>query len=199
MESTVIDLCGNLIACVFVCVHCIVGVIQGFLWVRHLQVVLVLQQVQQFQVVRPLPSLRALHEDPANSSRSITDATNDATNESVKAHYPDNSDQVFGSDTHLLSRLPSNSRWSGLAGLSLSSKTVFLLVLKLSLIQLFLWTSSKSYRNIASMLVKHSLSLYLLSNRSRITQTTGRTLRTLKTTQKPFRQKKKNLNNSRQT
>lgn len=52
--------------CVCVCVHFIVGVIQGFLWVRHLQVVLALQQVQLFQVVRPLPSLRALHEDPAN-------------------------------------------------------------------------------------------------------------------------------------
>lgn len=39
---------------------------QGSLWARRLQVVLVLLQLQQFQVVQPLPSPHAPLEDPAN-------------------------------------------------------------------------------------------------------------------------------------
>lgn len=71
MSSELMAIKRKSLICVFVCVHFIVGFIQGFLWVRRLQVVLGLQQAQQFQVVRPLPSLRALHEDPANGSTDL--------------------------------------------------------------------------------------------------------------------------------
>lgn len=88
--SEVIDLCGNVIVCVCVCVYCIAGVIQGFLWVHRLQVVLVLQKVQQFQVVQPLPSPRALLEDPVSRISELMDAMN----QSVKAN------SILNNSTH---------------------------------------------------------------------------------------------------
>lgn len=76
--------------CVCVCVCCIAGVIQGFLWVHRLQVVLVLQKVQQFQVVQPLPSPRALLEDPVSRISELMDAMN----QSVKAN------SILNNSTH---------------------------------------------------------------------------------------------------
>lgn len=69
VKSEVHDLSGNVMF-----VRCTVGVVQGFLWVRHLQVVLVLRQGQQFQVVQPHPSRHALLWDPVIRIRFLMDA-----------------------------------------------------------------------------------------------------------------------------
>lgn len=90
--------------CVCVCVCCIVGVIQGFLWVHRLQVVLVLQKVQQFQVVQPLPSPHALLEDPVRRISELMDAMN----QSVKANsiLSNSNHKVLRSDPRPLTFFP---------------------------------------------------------------------------------------------
>ena len=64
-----LSLCVN--HCVYGCVCFMVGVLRGFLWARHLRLVLVLRQVQMFQVVRTLPFLHALHGDPVDRSTDL--------------------------------------------------------------------------------------------------------------------------------
>lgn len=88
---------------------CFVGVLQGFLWVRRLRFVLVLQLVQLFQVVPPLPSHRALLEDPASDSGSLSHIRNCAEEEF-------NSGRLA---THLLAGLSADSRRSRLTRFSL--------------------------------------------------------------------------------
>lgn len=86
-----------------------VSVIQGFLWVRRLRVVLVLQLVQMFQVVPPLPSRRALLEDPASDTISSVHVVHHAVEEFIAGSLV----------THLLAGLSADSRGSRLTGFSL--------------------------------------------------------------------------------
>lgn len=86
-----------------------VSVIQGFLWVRRLRVVLDLQLVQMFQVVPPLPSHRALLEDPASDTSSTIHVVEHTAEEFNFGRFA----------THLLAGLSADSRGSRLTRFSL--------------------------------------------------------------------------------
>lgn len=96
---------------------CCICVILGFLWVHHLQVVHVLQRVQRCLVVLPLPSPHVPLWDPVSGTGCLMGASGHMT--TMPAPPGGALDQVIVS--HLLSRLPSNSRWSRLTRLPLWS------------------------------------------------------------------------------
>lgn len=142
--------------------------ILGFLWARRLLVLLVLRQVQQFQVGPPLPSLRALHEDPVHRSTDLVVCS------WMIFRYQRQHELLM----HRLKKALRSRRspsFQPLLRFQVVRPHRALPVEQIShiLIQFFcFWT--QSCKNIPSV-------LHLLSNSPRITNTTRRTLRTLKT------------------
>lgn len=116
----------------YVYIYLIVSLIQGFLWVRRLQVGLVHQYLQQYQVVLPLPSLHALHEDPVDRSTTLLISLNPII-QPVKTQLLNiSTHKTLDPHTHLLSRLSYDSRWSSLTRFSLWNKQ-YVFVLSFSL------------------------------------------------------------------
>lgn len=162
-----------------VCVYVIVGVIQGFLWVHHLQALLVLQQLQQFQVVRLLPSLRALLEDPANMSIGlfVHSWMHSVSKGLVRCTEVTQTLTFFPGSPTIPGGPPSPGSPCGENNSSYSLRRC-----------LFLRTPSITCRKSTLMLANELyVCPHLLSIRSRITQTTRRTLRTLINTSKTKR------------
>lgn len=159
------------------CVCWIMSVVQGFLWARHLQVVLVLQQVQRYRAGRPLLFLPALLVGPVDS----------------RTHEP--SIILYRCSCLLAVNVPPLTFFPGSPpipggpaspGSPCGAKQNFQQLSGQSQVNVVFISFDQAHH--AEILLQ--ITMHLLSKRSRITQTTRRTLRTLKNTHRRNSQKK---------